>query len=198
MKVLLINGSPNEKGCTYFALETVAAALNANGVNTEIIHIAAPAMENYVSPYCDFSKADEVLEKAKDADGFVFGSPVHYAMLSAVLKTFMDYFFWKCGDTVRNKPAAAIVSGRRSGASAALNSIYEYFGGANMHIVSSTGWNIVHGNTPEEVSKDEEGLYCMTTLGENMAWLLKCIDAGKKADILPPEKKKKPRTSFIR
>ncbi|MEA4912721.1 MAG: flavodoxin family protein [Oscillospiraceae bacterium] len=198
MKVLLINGSPNEQGCTYTALRTVAEALNENGVETEILYIAAPAKEKYISPCCDFAKADEVLSKAKDADGFVFGSPDHYAAMSSVLKTFMDYFFWMCGDSVRNKPAAAVVSTRRCGASAALDNIYKYFGNASMHIVSTNGWNVVHGNTPAEVEQDEEGLYCMRTLGKNMAWLIKCIKAGEAAGITPPEKEKKPRTSFIR
>ncbi len=198
MKVLLINGSPNEKGCTYTALSTVAEALNAAGVETEILSVAGPAKENYIAPACDFSKADVALAKAKEADGFVFGTPDHYAGMSGVLKTFMDYFFWNAGESVRNKPAAAVVSGRRQGCSAALSSVYEYFGNAGMHIVSSLGWNIVHGNNPQEVAQDLEGLYCMKTLGTNMAWLLACIDAGKKAGVNAPEKEKKPRTSFIR
>jgi multimeric flavodoxin WrbA len=199
MKVLLINGSPHEKGCTYTALCEVAEGLKAAGVDSEIIHVAdVPIKEGYIAASCDFKKADTVLAKAKEADGFVFGSPNHYANMSGVLKTFMDYFFWMCGDSVRNKPAAALVSGRRTGASAALNAIYEYFGNANMPIVSSQGWNVVHGSTPGEVVQDAEGMFVMRLLGKNMGWLCECIAAGKAAGANPPAKDVKPRTSFIR
>jgi multimeric flavodoxin WrbA len=199
MKILLINGSPNEKGCTYTALCEVAEGLKEAGVDSEIVHVAGvPIKEGYIAAFCDFTKADIVLAKAKEADGFVFGSPNHYANMSGVLKTFMDYFFWMCGDSARNKPAAALVSGRRTGASAALSAIYEYFGNANMPIVSSQGWNVVHGSTPGEVVQDAEGIFVLRLLGRNMGWLCKCIAAGKAAGANPPPKEAKPRTSFIR
>lgn len=198
MKVLLVNGSPNKEGCTYTALSVVAEALEQEGIETEICDIAAEPMENYIAPCCDFAKADEVLAKAKECDGIVFGSPVHYAAMSSVLKTFMDYFFWMCGDSVKNKPAAAVVSARRAGTSAALDEIYKFFGNSGMHIVSSQGWNNVHGNNPDEVRQDQEGMFVMKTLGKNMAWLIKSIEAGKKAGLEAPEKEAKPRTNFVR
>jgi multimeric flavodoxin WrbA len=198
MKVLLINGSPNEKGCTHFALGAVADVFHESDVETEMIYLASEPVPNYIAPCCDFKKADEALQKAKTADGFVFGSPVHYAGMSSVLKTFLDYFFWMCGDSVRNKPAAAFVSGRRSGATAALSSIYEFFGNAGMPIVSAQGWHVVHGNKPEEAAQDQEGLHNLRVMAKNMAWLLRCIEAGRAAGIDVPAKETKPKTSFIR
>jgi multimeric flavodoxin WrbA len=198
MKVLLINGSPHEKGCTNAALGAIADVLREAGMESEIIYLASESIPNYIAPCCDFKKADEVLEKAKTADGFVFGSPVHYAGMSSVLKTFLDYFFWMCGDSARNKPAAAFVSGRRGGATAALSSIYEFFGNAGMPIVSAQGWHVVHGNTPEEVAQDQEGLHNLRVMAKNIVWLLRCIEAGRAAGIDAPAKETKPKTNFIR
>jgi multimeric flavodoxin WrbA len=198
MKVLLLNGSPNKEGCTNAALNEVAKVLRAAEIEAEIIHLASEPLQNYIAPCCDFKQADEVVQKAKTADGFVFGSPVHYAGMSSVLKTFLDYFFWMCGDSARNKPAAALVSGRRSGATAALSSIYEFFCNASMPIVSAQGWHVVHGNTPEEVAQDEEGLHNLRVMAKNMVWLLRCIEAGRSARVEAPAKETKPRTSFIR
>jgi multimeric flavodoxin WrbA len=198
MKVLLINGSPSEKGCTHAALSAIADVFYESDTETEIIYLASEPVPNYIAPCCDFKKADEVLQKARTADGFVFGSPVHYAGISSVLKTFLDYFFWMCGDSVRNKPAAAFVSGRRSGATAALSSIYEFFGNAGMPIISAQGWHIVHGSKPEEVAQDQEGLHNLRVMAKNMVWLLRCIEAGRVAGIDVPAKETKPKTSFIR
>jgi multimeric flavodoxin WrbA len=198
MKVLLINGSPHDSGCTNAALVAIVDVFRESGIETEIVHLASEPILNYIAPCCDFKKADEVLEKAKTADGFVIGSPVHYAGMSSVLKTFLDYFFWNCGDSVRNKPVAAFVSGRRSGATAALSSIYEFFGHAGTPIVSAQGWHVVHGNTPEEVKQDQEGLHNLCVMAKNMVWLLRCIEAGRAVGIDAPAKETKPKTSFIR
>lgn len=137
------------------------------------------------------------LEKAKTADGFIFGSPVHYAAASGALTSFLDRFFY-AGKDFAYKPGAAIVSCRRGGAAAAFDQLNKYFTIANMPIVSSQYWNMVHGNTPEEVKQDLEGMQTMRTLGKNMAWLLKSIQAGKEAGVKLPEKEQTIRTNFIR
>jgi multimeric flavodoxin WrbA len=137
------------------------------------------------------------LEKAKDVDGFIFGSPVHYAGASGVITSFLDRFFY-AGSSFQYKPGAAIVSCRRGGATAAFDQLNKYFTISNMPIVSSQYWNMVHGNTPEEVVQDLEGMQIMRTLGKNMAWLLKSIEAGKKAGVSLPKKEEKVRTNFIR
>lgn len=205
MKVLLLNGSPKEKGCTYTALCEVAGELEKNGVETEILHIGTKPIGG-----CLGCKAcarlgkciqedivNETAEKFKNADGYVFGSPVHYAAASGAVTAFLDRMFYAYGGSFSDKPGAAVVSCRRGGASAAFDQLNKYFTISNMPIVSSQYWNMVHGNTPEEVKKDLEGMQTMRTLAKNMAWLLKCIEAGKNAGIDKPEREEKVRTNFI-
>lgn len=208
MKVLLINGSPNKNGCTYTALNEVSMELNKNGIDTEILHLGTNPIPGCLGcGYCSKSGehkcvytddlVNEALEKAKTSDGFIFGSPVHYAGASGMLTSFLDRFFY-AGNTFAYKPGAAIVSCRRGGATAAFDQLNKYFTISNMPIVSSQYWNMVHGNTPEEVKQDLEGMQIMRTLGKNMAWLLKSIEAGKKAGLALPDKEERMRTNFIR
>jgi multimeric flavodoxin WrbA len=205
MKVLLINGSPKEKGCTYTALCEVAKELEKENIETEIFHIGNNPIRGCSgcgrcskTSKCVFDDAVNIaLEKAKDSDGFVFGSPVHYAGASGSITSFLDRLFY-AGNCFQYKPGAAIVSCRRGGATAALDQLNKYFTISNMPVVSSQYWNMVHGNTPEEVKQDLEGMQTMRTLGKNMAWLLKSIQAGKDAEIKLPEKEKRAVTNFIR
>lgn len=208
MKVLLINGSPKEKGCTYTALSVVANEIEKEGIETEIFYLGKQPIRGCIDcGYCTKNKqgkcafnndsVNTVIEMSKNVDGFVFGSPVHYSAPSGGITSFLDRFFY-AGKGFEFKPGAAIVSCRRGGATAAFEQLNKYFTISNMPIVSSQYWNMVHGNTPEEVMQDEEGLQIMRTLGKNMAWLLKCIDAGKKSGINFPEKEKRKYTNFIR
>lgn len=207
MKVLLINGSPKAKGCTYTALNEVASALENEGIETEIFHVGTKPIRGCMAcggcstnnDMCVFSDdtVNIALEKAKDADGFIFGSPVHYAGASGQITSFLDRFFY-AGNGFQYKPGAAIVSCRRGGSTAAFEQLNKYFTISNMPIVSSQYWNMVHGNTPEEVKQDLEGMQTMRTLGKNMAWLLKCINAGKEAGVTLPEKEPRAVTNFIR
>ncbi len=206
MKVLLVNGSPKSNGCTYTALEEVAKELNRNGIETEIFQLGADPVAGCIG--CGVclktgkcfrnDLVNDFLEKAKEADGFVFGSPVHFAAASGSLTGFLDRAFYGRGGLFAGKLGAAVVSCRRGGASAAIDQINKYFSISNMPIVSSQYWNMVHGNTPEEVKQDLEGMQTMRTLGLNMAWLLRCIDAGKKAGIALPEREAGVKTNFIR
>ncbi len=206
MKVILVNGSPKEKGCTYTALCEAEKALNANGVETEIFWLGKDAVAGCIGCGACFKTGKcfrgdcvvDFVEKAKDADGFIFGSPVHYAAASGALTSFMDRAFYSGGQFLRGKPAAAVVSCRRGGASAAFDQINKYFTISSMPIVSSQYWNQVHGSCPEDVLKDEEGLQTMRTLGNNMAWLLKCIELGKAAGVDLPAPEAVVRTNFIR
>lgn len=206
MKVILVNGSPKEKGCTYTALCEVADTLEKNGIETEIFQVGAKPVAGCIgcgacmkTGKCFVEDPVNVfLEKAKDADGFVFGSPVHYAAASGAITSFLDRAFYGKGSLFAGKPGAAVVSCRRGGASAAFDQLNKYFTINCMPIASSQYWNQVHGNTPEEVRKDEEGMQTMRTLGNNMAWLLKCIEAGKKAGIDFPEREPAVKTNFIR
>jgi multimeric flavodoxin WrbA len=205
MKVLLVNGSPHNQGCTYTALSEIANTLNAEGIETEIFWIGIKPLSGCMGcGYC--SREDKCVfndtvnlfaEKAREADGFIFGSPVHYASAGGAISSFMDRLFYSSGDALAYKPAAGIVSCRRGGASATFDQLNKYFTINCMPIVSSTYWNEVHGNKPEEVRQDLEGMQTMRTLGHNMAWLLHCIEAGKKAGITPATEPKV-KTNFIR
>ena len=205
MKVLLVNGSLHEKGCTYTALMEVSKALNANGVETEIYWIG-----NQISSGCKGcwvckktgecvidDGLNDFVRKAEEFDGYVFGSPVYYASASGGLVSFMDRLFYSGGKKLAFKPAAAVVSCRRAGASTTFDVINKYFTINNMLVVGSNYWNEVHGNKAEEVLQDEEGLQTMRILGNNMAWLLKCIQLGKEAGI-EPLRERKIMTNFIR
>ena len=206
MKVLLVNGSPHAKGCTYTALCEVAAALEKQGIETELFQIGTKPVSGCLgcgacikTGKCVVDDVvNEFVEKAKAADGFVFGSPVHFANASGAITSFMDRAFYGKGAVYADKPAAAIMSCRRVGATATLDQLNKYFTISNMPIVSSQYWNMVHGNTPDEVRQDAEGMQTMRTLGINMAWLLKCIEAGKAAGIAMPEREAKVATNFIR
>ena len=141
---------------------------------------------------------NDFLDKAEKADGFVFGSPVHYASISGALSSFMDRAFYGKGKIFRYKPAAGIVSCRRGGSTAAFDQVNKYFTISSMPVVSSKYWNMVHGNTPDQVRQDEEGMQVMRELGRNMAWLMRCIEAGRQAGIEAPAKEKPVMTNFIR
>jgi multimeric flavodoxin WrbA len=206
MKVLLINGSPKKEGCTYTALCEAAKEIEKAGIETEIFHVGSEPVRGCLgcggcskTHKCVFDDdtVNAALEKAKDADGFIFGSPVHYAAASGMMTSFLDRFFC-AGNSFEYKPGASVVSCRRGGATAAFDQLNKYFTISNMPIVSSQYWNMVHGNTPAEVLQDLEGLQTMRTLGKNMAWLLKSIEAGKKAGLPLPEKEVRQRTNFIR
>lgn len=191
MKVLLVNGSGHVEGCTYTALEEVAGALEKNGIETEIIQVGVDPIAGCIGCGACLKTGkcfredgvNEFVEKAKTADGFVFGSPVHYASASGMITSFLDRAFYGKSALFQGKPGACVVSCRRGGASAAFDQLNKYFTINCMPVVSSQYWNQVHGNTPEEVKQDLEGMQTMRTLGNNMAWLLKCIEAGKAAGV---------------
>lgn len=206
MKVLLINSSPRYEGCTYTALREIEKELNRCGVDAEIIQVGKEAIHGCLAcwrcgelGHCVLDDAvNRIGEKVKEADGFVFGSPVYYAGISGQLKCLMDRLFCAYGKHMRYKPVAAVASARRAGTTPTLDDINRFFGLNNMLIVTSQYWNEVHGSEPSDVLKDEEGLQTMRTLARNMAWTMKCIEAGKKAGIALPENEPIRRTNFIR
>ena len=206
MKALLINGSPHEKGCTYTALKELADTLAQEGIDSEILYLGTKPIAGciacgycYEHKKCVFQEdaVNQMIARLDEFDAIVLGSPVYYAGPSGQLTAFCDRFFY-AGSGFEGKLGAAVVSCRRGGASAAFDRLNKYFTICRMPIVSSQYWNQVHGNTPEEVMQDGEGLQTMRTLAHEMAWLLKCIEAGKKAGVERPEKEKKIRTNFIR
>lgn len=208
MKVLLLNGSPHKNGCTNTALEEISKTLNSEGIETEIFFIGTDAISPCKACWackklgkCVIKdKVNEFIEKAENSDGFIFGSPVHYASASGIITTFLDRAFvaGSAKQVFRMKPGAAIVSARRAGTTATLDQLNKYFMISEMPVISSRYWNMVHGGTPEEVKQDKEGIQIMRILGKNMAWYLKSMEAAKKAGILPPTKEDTIWTNFIR
>jgi multimeric flavodoxin WrbA len=209
MRVLLVNGSPNEKGCTYTGLLEIAETLQKEGVDTEIFYIGKQPISGCIACYkcretnpgrCVISDpVNTCLEKAKDADGFIFGTPVHYAAAGGAITSFMDRLFFSAGnDVFYLKPAAAVVSARRAGTTSAFDQLNKYFTIMEMPVISSTYWNMIHGRKPEDVKQDEEGLQTLRILARNMAWFLRCKAAGAQAGVGLPQREKPLRTDFIR
>lgn len=210
MKVLLINGSPNKEGCTYTALNEVAAALNKQEIDTDIFWIGNKALSGCIAcktcvekNQCVFDdKVNEFLNIAGDYDGFVFGTPVHWGGASGSITSFMDRVFYAdlCGggDRFLLKPAAVVTSARRAGTTATWDQLNKYFGLMQMPIITSRYWNMVHGASPEQVKQDLEGLQVMRVLGNNMAYFLHCKEAAKKMGIKIPEQEPMVFTNFIR
>ena len=205
MKVLLVNGSPHKEGCTFTALSEVAKALNDNDVETEIFWIGTKPIigcnacsKCRTKGQCVFNDVvNEFSKKAREADGFIFGSPVYYAAASGQITSFLDRLFYSNGGLFKHKPGAVVCSARRGGTTATYDQLNKYLGISQMPIISSYYWNMVHGNTPEEVLQDEEGLCTMRQLGNNMAFYLKCIEAGREKGLEPLEEPKIA-TNFIR
>ncbi len=206
MKVLLVNGSPHKEGCTYTALSAVANVLNDEGIETEIINVSKTNSGCMGCGYCfkmgkcvnDTDCVNEVVARLSEFDGFVFGSPVHYASASGAITCFMDRLFYAGGKNLKFKPGAVVASARRGGTTATLDQLTKHLTISNMPVVSSSYWNMVHGSTPEDVLKDEEGMQTMRNLGKNMAWLLKCIELGKENGAPHPIPEAKIKTNFIR
>ena len=206
MKVLLFNGSPNIHGCTYTALHEVETVLQKHGIDTEIFHVGTKPVAGCIAcrkckdgaPCIFDDDVNKLAERLDEFDALIVGAPVYYSGPSGQCTAFLDRLFYCASAKLRYKPGAAVVSCRRGGASASYDRLNKYFGINSMPIVSSQYWNQVHGNTPEEVLQDEEGMQTMRTLGENMAWLLKCIAAGKAAGVPMPVRETPKRTNFIR
>jgi multimeric flavodoxin WrbA len=210
MKVLLVNGSPHEKGCTYTALAEIAKTLEEEGIESEIFFIGNKPISGCIDcggcrklGRCAIDDAvNEFTAKAYDADGFVFGSPVHFAGAGGAITSFMDRAFFSVSGNGRRafylKPAACIVSARRAGTTAAFDQLIKYFTISEMPVISSQYWNMVHGTKPSEVLQDKEGLQIMRTLARNMAWFLKCKEAGRKAGVPLPAREGREVTNFIR
>ena len=211
MKVLLFNGSPHKNGCTYTALEEIAKTLKEEGIESEIYQIGIKPLTPCRGCFacakigrCVINDDDvnNFVEYARNFDGFVFGSPVHYGSADGGITAFLDRAFfvnYTGGKKVfEHKPGAAIVSARRAGTTAALDQLNKYFSITQMPMITGRYWNMVHGHTPDEVKQDLEGMQNMRILARNMAWFLKLKEAGEKAGILIPKQEEIVHTNFIR
>jgi len=211
MKVAAFNGSPKKEGNTYLALRMVTAELEAQGIETEIVHVGGSVLQGCTAcgacgrnkdEKCAFGKdgVDEWIQIMKEADGIILGSPVHYANISATMKAFLDRAFYVSGSNgglFRHKVGAGIVAVRRSGGLPSFQQLNNYLLYSEMLVPGSNYWNVIHGRAPGEVAKDEEGVQIMRVLGRNMAWLLKLVAAGKSV-VDEPAKETKTMMSFVR
>ena len=207
MKVLLLNGSTRKNGCTYLALSEVAKVLETEGVETEIVQLGGGTVRDCTGcngcagkGQCVFGDdmVNEIIAKAKEADGFVFGSLVYFAHPTGRFLSVLDRMFYAGGEAFFHKPGAAVVTARRAGTTASLDVLNKYMTDAQMPVVSSTYWNMVFGPAPELVEQDKEGLQTMRNLGRNMAWLLGCIETGRQQGRTPPQAERAHWTNFNR
>lgn len=210
MKVILVNGSPHKEGCTYTALTEVAEELNRNNIDTNIFWIGNKPLSGCIAcgvcvekHECVFKdEVNEFLKLAGDYDGFIFGSPVHWAGANGALTSFLDRVFYADlsggGNRFLLKPVTTVISARRAGTTATWDQLNKYFGLMQMPIITSRYWNMVHGTNPEQVKKDLEGMQTMRVLGKNMAFFLKCKEAAIKNGVTEPEQEPFVFTNFIR
>jgi len=212
MKVLLFNGSPHKNGCTYTALEEISKTLKEEGIDSEIYQIGigsitpcrgCEACAKLGKCVVNDDKVNEFVDYARDFDGFVFGSPVHYGSACGGITAFLDKAFFVAfmsgrSEIFKHKPASAIASARRAGTTATLDQLNKYMTISEMPIISGRYWNMVHGHTPDEVKQDLEGMQNMRVLARNMAWHLKCLEAGRNAGITLPKQEEIVFTNFIR
>ncbi len=206
MKVLLVNGSSRQHGNTEAALLEMVRVFEQEGIEAEILWLGAGPVRDCVacggckSGRCVFTDdvVAELVEKAEQADGFIFGAPVYYAHPSGRILSVLDRAFFASGRVFRHKPGAAVAIARRAGTTASVDVLNKYFTIAEMPVVSSSYWNVAHGSRPGEVAEDGEGLQTVRNLARNMAWLLRCIGAGKAAGIEPPKTERGNVTNFIR
>ena len=206
MKVLLVNGSANQSGNTALALREIAAQLALEGVESEVFELGGAPVRDCIGcggcigkGCCVFNDdcVNRLIDAAVQADGFVFGTPVYYAHPSGRILSVLDRAFYAGGAAFRGKPGAAVAVARRGGTSASFDVLNKYFTISGMP-VASTYWNSVHGAAPGEAAADTEGLQTMRNLARNMAWLLRCIEAGRAAGIEAPKLENSYRTNYIR
>lgn len=212
MKVLLFNGSPHKNGCTYTALEEISKTLKEEGIDSEIYQIGigsitpcrgCGACSKIGKCVINDDDVNNFVEYARNFDGFVFGSPVHYGSADGGITAFLDRAFFSAfmsgqGEVFSYKPASAVASARRSGTTATLDQLNKYMTISQMPIISGRYWNMVHGATADEVKQDLEGMQNMRILARNMAWHLKCKQAGEKAGVPMPKQEEIVFTNFIR
>ncbi len=206
---MLINGSPHKSGCTYTALAEVAEALQEEKIEVEWLHVGLTGADRGMpgciacgqcrkTGYCYIhDEVNMLLDGIAETDGMIIGSPTYYGSPSGPLLSFLDRLFFAAAGRFAGKLGGAVVSGRRAGATGVLECLYRYYATGGMMVVHSQYWCQVYGHTPQEVQKDQEGMQTMRLLGRNMAWLLKSIEAGKKAGVLPPKEERRRQTDFI-
>ncbi|MCD8216812.1 MAG: flavodoxin family protein [Clostridiales bacterium] len=206
MKVLMLNGSSKEHGNTNRALQEIGMQLEREGIEYEIFQLGGSPIRDCIGcgqcteQGCVFTddKVNEFIAKAREADGFVFGTPVYYAHPSGRVLSFLDRVFYSSGSSFAYKPGASVAVARRGGTSASFDVMNKYFGISQMPVAGSTYWNLVHGCVPVEAEEDAEGLQTMRNLARNLAWMMKCFRAGAESGVELPVAERDSKTNFVR
>ncbi len=211
MKVIAINGSPNKEGNTYGALKMVLKELEAEGIETQIIHVGNAPIRGCVGCNMCYKNRNEkcvitgddfndFVQVIKDADGIILGSPVYYSGIAGTMKSFLDRLFYVSGangNFFKGKVGATLAAVRRSGGIPSVDQLNKYIQYSEMLMVSSNYWNVIHGLRPGDVELDKEGVQIMSRLGKNMAWAMKLVEHGK-GTIDHPDSERKVATNFVR
>lgn len=207
MKVMLVNGSSHADGTTMQALKEMIKIFEQEGISAEVVQLGSRPLADCIqcghcgkTGQCVFTDdgVNEFVEKAKEADGFVFGTPVYYAHPSGRILSFLDRAFYSGAKAFQFKPGAAVAVARRGGTTASLDALNKYFSFCQMPLAGSTYWNLVHGAVAEDAAQDEEGMQTMRNLARNMVWMMRCFAEGKKNGIPLPESERNFRTNFVR
>ncbi len=191
MKVVAFNGSARKDGNTAILVRQVFAELEAEGIETELVQLAGKTIRGCTAcgkcrenqnQRCVITSdvVNDCIAKMIEADGIILASPVYFADVTAETKALIDragYVSRSNGDLFKRKVGAAVVAVRRAGSVHAFDSINHFFLIGQMIVPGSVYWNMGIGRAAGEVNQDEEGLKTMQTLGQNMAWLLKKINA---------------------
>lgn len=211
MKVVAFNGSPKPEGNTYHAIKMVINELEKEGIETELVHVGNKSIRGCIAcGKCKINKdgkctlpgdqVNEWIQKMKEADGIILGSPVHFSSIGATMKSFLDRAFYVTTSNdgmLRHKVGAAVVAVRRSGGVPTVDQLNRYINYSEMLMPTSNYWNVIHGASPGEAVQDEEGKQIMRVLGKNMAWLMKLVENGK-GKVEEPEGEAKIFMNFIR
>lgn len=205
MKVLLVNGSPLKSGTTNRVLQEIEKSLNEEKIQTEIVYLGKDAINdcmacgvcNKLNKCVINDCVNEIAIKCKEADGFVFASPVYYAHPSGRIMSFLDRLFYSQSEYLSYKPVASVTVARRGGQSSSFDVLNKYATINHMPIISANYWNMVYGCDSKDAEEDLEGLDTMRNIGKNMVWILNCIKAGEEKGIVHPNNKNRT-TNFVR
>lgn len=207
MKILAINGSPKANGNTATGLKIMAEIFENQGIEMEVVTIGNEVIKGCTGCGGCFrgkrgkcEAIDDIvnvcIDKMKEADAIILGSPVYFSGINGTMKSFLDRFFYAGGQELfKHKVSAAFVAVRRTGGSESFYELLKYLTYAQTYVASSTYWNVIHGAKPEEVLQDTEGVQILQVLADNIVYLMKVFD---ETNLEKPEKRERVMMNFIR
>jgi len=204
-KILIINGSPHQKGSTQRGIEEMTQILEQEKFDFDIISLAGEVIESCRS--CGFCKTNPhciiddlvntTFEQLENYDGFIFASPVHYSGLSGSITAFLGRLYYIGSQKMSYKPCANFVVARRGGTTAALEQLNQFPLINNQPLVASQYWNCVHASVPKDLEQDQEGLQILRQLARNLVWLVKSLEISKIQGLPLPKSEDRIWTNFV-